>query len=158
LDNSILSLLSVECIIAEYIAGEDSMKHHKNHKVGLKSRNANPKKKDFSIPGLLWYFLMGTETIYHIFKGIYLTAIFTVYEPFMKIWNTPEGERAVVGANLFSPEEWSYHFLYGLRGPSVLFGAYLLYRYTCYISPFKQKKRYQKSSQRPQGRKPPPQS
>jgi hypothetical protein len=111
-------------------------------------KRKEPKKKN-KILGILWYFLIGSETIYHIFKGLYLTAIFTVYEPFMKIWNTPVQERGVVGATIFSLDEWSYHFLYGLKGPSVLFGAYLLYRYTCYLSPFKPKKPPRKSNDRP---------
>ena len=96
-------------------------------------------KKQVGILHWLWYFLMGSEAIYHLFKGLYLTAIFTIYQPFMKIWNTPIEQRGVVGSTLFSFEEWTYHFVFGLRGPMVLFGAYLLYRYTCYLSPFKKK-------------------
>ena len=26
--------------------------------------------------GIIWYFIIGSETIYHIFKGLYLTWIF----------------------------------------------------------------------------------
>lgn len=124
------------------------MKHYKNHHSGSKDKGSKPNSKKVNVPRVLLYFLMGTETIYHVFKGLYLTAVFTVYEPCMKILNTPIGERSVVGANLFSAEEWIYHFLYGLRGPSVLFGAYLLYRYTCYLSPFKSKQKNHRSNQK----------
>jgi len=88
---------------------------------------------------ILWYFLIGSECIYHVFKGLYLTAYFSVYKPFMELINNPDSHM-MLGQSLFSLAEWQYHFLYGLRGPTVLFGAYLLYKYTLYLSPFKKKK------------------
>ena len=51
----------------------------------------------------------------------------------------PQASTDMVGLTLFSLQEWQYHFMFGLRGPMVLFGAYLLYRYTVYLSPFQKK-------------------
>ncbi len=98
------------------------------------------------------YFLIGSECIYHIFKGLCLTALFVVYTPWQKISSMPMDDRGVVGATLFSLDEWSYHFLYGLRGPMVLFSAYLLYKYACHISPFKETKPKAQRTQKPRSR------
>lgn len=92
--------------------------------------------------GIIWYFIIGSETIYHIFKGLYLTWIFSIKIPMAKVLERvnnldPQASTDMVGLTLFSLQEWQYHFMFGLRGPMVLFGAYLLYRYTCYLSPFK---------------------
>ncbi|MCJ8345116.1 hypothetical protein MJH12_06225 [bacterium] len=102
----------------------------------------NNKKSDSLVKkviGIIWYFLMGTESVYHLFKGLYLTAFFTIYLPFMNLMNSESSEHGVVGATLFSLEEWIKHFQFGIRGPMVLFTSYLLYKYTIYLSPFKKK-------------------
>lgn len=92
--------------------------------------------------GIIWYFVIGSETIYHIFKGLYLTWIFSIKIPMEKVLSRvgelgPQVDTDMVGMTLFSLQEWQYHFVFGLRGPMVLFGAYLLYRYTLYLSPFR---------------------
>ncbi len=94
--------------------------------------------------GVIWYFIIGSETIYHIFKGLYLTWIFSIKIPMAKVLERidnldPQASTDMVGLTLFSLQEWQYHFMFGLRGPMVLFGAYLLYRYTVYLSPFQKK-------------------
>lgn len=94
--------------------------------------------------GIIWYFIIGSETIYHIFKGLYLTWIFSIKIPMEKVLarvaeSGPMLETDMVGMTLFSIQEWQYHFVFGLRGPMVLFGAYLLYKYTLYLSPFSKK-------------------
>ena len=94
--------------------------------------------------GIVWYFIIGSETIYHIFKGLYLTWIFSIKIPMAKVLERinnldPQASTDMVGLTLFSLQEWQYHFMFGLRGPMVLFGAYLLYRYTVYLSPFEKK-------------------
>lgn len=93
---------------------------------------------------VIWYFIIGSETIYHIFKGLYLTWIFSIKIPMEKVLarvaeSGPMLETDMVGMTLFSIQEWQYHFVFGLRGPMVLFGAYLLYKYTLYLSPFRKK-------------------
>ena len=94
--------------------------------------------------GIIWYFIIGSETIYHIFKGLYLTWVFSIKIPMAKVLERinnldPQASTDMVGLSLFSLQEWQYHFMFGLRGPMVLFGAYLLYRYTVYLSPFNNK-------------------
>tara|TARA_B100000674_G_C37908540_1_gene947387 strand:+ start:800 stop:1288 length:489 start_codon:yes stop_codon:yes gene_type:complete len=111
------------------------------------SRKSDPKEGRDNVKkwlGIIWYFIIGSETIYHIFKGLYLTWIFSIKVPMTKVlqrmpnWD-PQASTDMVGLTLFSLQEWQYHFMFGLRGPMVLFGAYLLYRYTVYLSPFNKK-------------------
>ncbi|PCJ19878.1 MAG: hypothetical protein COB02_06755 [Candidatus Cloacimonadota bacterium] len=110
-----------------------------------KKTNDNTVKK---IAKTLWFYLMGTEAIYHLFKGLTLTAYFTVYQPFLKFVNTSSKEQDMIGASLFSLDAWVEHFRLGIRGPAVLFTAYLLYKYTMYLNPFK-KKPFHKHNNRP---------
>tara|TARA_Y100000589_G_scaffold148801_1_gene142146 strand:- start:388 stop:873 length:486 start_codon:yes stop_codon:yes gene_type:complete len=111
------------------------------------SRNSDSKEGRDNVKkwlGIIWYFIIGSETIYHIFKGLYLTWIFSIKIPMAKVLERidnldPQASTDMVGLTLFSLQEWQYHFMFGLRGPMVLFGAYLLYRYTIYLSPFNKK-------------------
>lgn len=93
---------------------------------------------------VFWYFLVGCEAIYHFAKGLYLTAYFNLYEPFMQLISD-ESKRMYFGQALFNGEEWTWHFKYGLRGPAMLFTAWLLYRYLVSMKPWE---RFQKNNQR----------
>ncbi|MCO4782246.1 MAG: hypothetical protein KC646_07935 [Candidatus Cloacimonetes bacterium] len=101
-----------------------------------KKSQDNLVKKAFAF---FWYFFMSVEAIYHLFKGLYLTAYLSVYQPFMDLKNALPTERGVVGESLLSADAWLYHFQYGIRGPVMLFTAYLLYKYAQYLNPFKKR-------------------
>ena len=45
-------------------------------------------------------------------------------------------KRQAFGESLFDMAEWQWHFQYGLRGPAMLFTAWLLYRYMKYLNPW----------------------
>ncbi len=106
----------------------------------------------------VWYFTIGTESVYHFVKGLYLVAYFNLYEPFQKLVTDPSSHQ-YFGQNLFNMAEWSWHFQYGLRGPAMIFTAWLLYRYMKYLDPFKKKEsiatqNHYRQNFRPQGGRP----
>lgn len=110
-----------------------------------KKSDDNMVKKAF---GFFWYFFMSVESIYHFFKGLYLTAYLSVYQPFMALKLANPTEHGVIGESLFSADAWLYHFQFGIRGPVMLFTAYLLYKYSLYLNPFK-KKSHNRGGHRP---------